>query len=246
MTFLPRKDIIYMEYNLDLCEYYIMRRFDVTNTAFIQEYLKMKNQGDPIYTEEIAEALADARGLGKKQAAAAVAVAMKRMIDGGKLPDLRCYQKGIYYRTVDTPFGEMGINKEKLIANKYLLPDKGYETGLRLLHHMGLTTQMPTERLLATNAARDYVRYDEKLGVSICPPKAPVSAENKNYLQTLDALELLDRAPVDAQNPYAILADHIRDRGLQYETLLYYADKYYNRKTIIRLAHTAGQKEERI
>lgn len=35
----------------------------------------------------------------------------------------------------------MGISREKLISNKYLLPDKGYETGLRLLHHMGLTTQ---------------------------------------------------------------------------------------------------------
>ena len=111
---------------------------------------------------------------------------------------------------------------------------------------MGLTTQMPAEHLLASNAARDCVRFDEKLGVSICPPKAPVNADNKAYLQTLDALDILDRAPVDADNPYAILADHIRQNGLRYETLLYYADKYYNRKTIIRLAHTAGQTEERI
>lgn len=218
----------------------------MTYTELVQEYLEGKKQGDPIYTEEIAGMLADTNGLEKKQAAAAAAVAVKRIMDGGKLPDLRCYQKGIYYRTAITPFGEVGISKEKLIANKYLLPDKGYETGLRMLHHMGLTTQMPTEHLLATNAARDCVRYDEKLGVSICPPKAPISAANKAYLQTLDALDLLDRAPVDAENPYAILADHIQRHGLQYETLLFYADKYYNRKTIIQLAHTAGQKEERI
>lgn len=218
----------------------------MTYTELVQEYMEAKQQGDPIYTDEIAGMLADTSGLEKKQAAAAAAVAVKRIMDGGKLPDLRCYQKGIYYRTAITPFGEVGISREKLIAHKYLLPDKGYETGLRLLHHMGLTTQMPTEHLLATNAARDCVRYDEKLGVSICPPKAPISAANKAYLQTLDALDLLDRAPVDAENPHAILADHIRRNGLQYETLLYYADKYYNRKTIIQLAHTAGQKEERI
>ncbi len=218
----------------------------MTYTELVQEYMEAKKQGDPIYTEEIAGMLADTNGLEKKQAAAAAAVAVKRIMDGGKLPELRCYQKGIYYRTAITPFGEVGISKEKLIANKYLLPDKGYETGLRMLHHMGLTTQMPTEHLLATNAARDCVRYDEKLGVSICPPKAPISAANKAYLQTLDALDLLDRAPVDVENPHAILADHIRRNGLQYETLLYYADKYYNRKTIIQLAHTAGQKEERI
>ena len=216
----------------------------MTYAAYIKDYIGKQVPGDPIYTERIAGDMAAAFGLPEKKAAAAVAVAVKRLMDGGKAPDLRCYQKGIYFRTVITPFGEMGINKEKLIASKYLLPDKGYETGLRLLHHMGLTTQMPAEYLLATNAARDCVRYDEKLGVSICPPKVPVSAENKAYLQTLDALDLLEKAPVDAENPYELLADHSRSNGLKYETLLYLADKYYNRKTILQLAHTAGRKEE--
>ena len=218
----------------------------MTYTEYIRSFLERKDHGTPIYTDELAEAVSAEYGINKKKAAAAAAVAVKRIMDKGDLPDLRCYQKGIYYRTADTPFGEMGINREQLIADKYLLHDNGYETGLRLLHHMGLTTQMPTEHLLATNAAKDCIRYDSKLGVSICPPKAPVNAENKAYLQTLDAIDLLDKAPVDVQDPYAILADHIRQNGLQYETLLYYADRYYNRKTIIRLAHTASQKERGI
>ena len=218
----------------------------MTYAEYVRNFLEQQEQGAPIYTDEIADAVAADYKIDKKKAAAATAVAIKRIMDKGELPDLRCYQKGVYYRTVVTPFGEMGISREKLIADKYLLPDNGYETGLRLLHHMGLTTQMPTEHLLATNVAKDCVRYDSKLGVSICPPKAPVNAENKAYLQTLDALDLLDKAPVDAHNPYTILADHIQKNGLQYETLLYYADRFYNRKTIIRLAHTASQKEERI
>ena len=218
----------------------------MTYAEYVRKYLEQQGQGAPIYTYEIADAVAADYEIDKKKAAAATAVAIKRIMDKGELPDLRCYQKGVYYRTVVTPFGEMGISREKLIANKYLLPDNGYETGLLLLHHMGLTTQMPTEHLLATNVAKDCVRYDSRLGVSICPPKAPVNAENKAYLQTLDALDLLDKAPVDAQNPYTILADHIQKNGLQYETLLYYADRFYNRKTIIRLAHTASRKEERI
>ena len=217
----------------------------MTYTEYVRNYLEQQEQGVPIYTDEIANAVAADYAIDKKKAAAATAVAIKRIMDKGELPDLRFYQKGVYYRTAVTPFGEIGINTEKLIANKYLLPDKGYETGLRLLHHMGLTTQMPTEHLLATNAAKDCVRYDNKLGVSICPPKAPVNAENKTYLQTLDALDLLDKAPIDVQNPYTIIANHIRKNGLQYETLLYYADRFYNRKTIIHLAHTASQKEER-
>lgn len=217
----------------------------MTYTEYVRNYLEQQEQGVPIYTDEIANAVAADYAIDKKKAAAATAVAIKRIMDKGELPDLRFYQKGVYYRTAVTPFGEIGINTEKLIANKYLLPDKGYETGLRLLHHMGLTTQMPTEHLLATNAAKDCVRYDNKLGVSICPPKAPINAENKTYLQTLDALDLLDKAPIDVQNPYTIIANHIRKNGLQYETLLYYADRFYNRKTIIHLAHTASQKEER-
>ena len=218
----------------------------MTYTEYIRSFLERKDHGTPIYTDELAEAVSAEYGINKKKAAAAAAVAVKRIMDKGELPDLRSYQKGIYYRTADTPFGEMGIDREQLIADKYLLHDNGYETGLRLLHHMGLTTQMPTEHLLATNAAKDCIRYDSKLGVSICPPKAPVNAGNKAYLQTLDALDLLDKAPVDVQDPYTILADHIKQNGLQYETLLYYADRYYNRKTIIRLAHTASQKEQGI
>lgn len=216
----------------------------MTYTDYVQSYLQHQDYGIPIYTDEIAEAVAADYGIEKKNASAATAVAVKRIIDGDKLPDLRCYQKGIYYRTTNTPFGEIGINREKLIARKYLDFDNGYETGLRLLHHLGLTTQMPNEHLLATNAAKDCIRYDKKLGVSICPPKVTITSENKVYLQVLDALDLLDKAPVDVENPYNILANHIRKNNLKYETLLYFADRYYNRKTILRIAHTASQKEE--
>lgn len=218
----------------------------MTYTRYVRNYLEKQSQGTPIYTDGIANAVAVDYVIDKKKAAAATAVAVKRLLNKGDLPDLRCYQKGIYHHTVVTPFGEMGISQEKLIIDKYLLPDNRYESGLRLLHHMGLTTQMPTEHLLATNAAKGCVRYYSKLGVSICPSKAPVNAGNRAYLQTLDTLDLLDKSPVDAQNPYTIHTDHIQQNGLQYETFLYYADRYYSRKTIILLAHTASQKEETI
>ena len=214
--------------------------FFLTYVSSILDIIKRQSQGTPIYTNEIAEVLAAQFSISKKKAAAATAVAVKRIMDSGFLPDLRCYQKGIYFRTVVTPFGETGISREKLIADKYLLPDCGYETGLGLLHHLGLTTQVPAERVLATNAAKNCTRRDKKLGVAVCPPKTKITAENRAYLQILDAIEFMDKAPVDVQNPYTILADHIRKNGLQYEMLLYYADQYYNRKTIIRLAHTAN------
>ena len=218
----------------------------MTNTEYLQNCINDHDYGEPIYTDRIADAMACNLNIPKANAAAAVAVAMKRLMDRKKIPELRRFQKGIYYRAAETPFGETGINKGKLIADRYLLPDKGYETGLGLLHHLGLATQMPAESLIATNSARDCIRHDEKLGVSICPPKTPVTADNKAYLQILDAMDYLEKAPVDADEPYRILAKHINANQLDYEKLLHLADKYYNHKTILALAHTAGQKERTI
>lgn len=212
----------------------------MTYKECVEKYLIQKREGDPIYTYEIAELLTTNFGMDKKKAAAAAAVTMKRIYEDDAIDDLRCYQKGIYYRTVNTPFGDMNINKEKVIEHKYLIDDKGYETGQWLLHYMGLTTQMPAKRVIATNSAKDCIRYDKKLDVSICPPKEPINTDNKMYLQTLDAIELLDKSLVDTEDPYMLIADHIKKHNLQYEKLLYYADKYYTRKTILHLAHTAG------
>ena len=213
----------------------------MTYMNYICLLLKQMPTGMPIYTNQLASNLAMTFTLDKKQAAAAISVAIKRIIDSDLVPDLRFYQKGIYYRTVITPFGESGINKEKLIADKYIIPDKGYETGFTLLHRLGLTTQMPREHLIATNIAKDCVRTDRKLNVTIKPPKVKINADNKTYLQILDALELLDKAPIDAEQPYHIMAKHIQQYGLHYGTLLFFADRYYNRNTIIQLAHTASE-----
>ncbi len=211
-----------------------------TYVDFVCERLKKISAGIPIYTRQIAEEIAADYHLPEKEAAAAAAVAVKRIMDRKMMPDLRCYQKGIYYRTAVTPFGEVGVNKERLIADKYLLPDIGYETGLTVLHKLGLTSQIPRERVLATNAAKECMRADKKLDVMIRPPKVTVTAENKDYLQVLDVLDLMEKAPVDEEQPYRIIAEYIRKKELNYQTLLALADRYYNRNTVLRLAHTAN------
>lgn len=62
----------------------------------------------------------------------------------------------------------------------------------------------------------------------------------EGYLRTLDILDLLDRAPVDAEHPYVLINNYIQAEGLKYETLLTIADHYYNKNTILQLAHTAS------
>ena len=61
----------------------------------------------------------------------------------------------------------------------------------------------------ATNIAKYCTHLDKKLGVTIRPQKAEITAENKSYLQMFDALELLDKSPIDAENPYSVIASHI-------------------------------------
>ena len=213
----------------------------MTYTDFVCGELNAVNPGLPIYISQISEKLAAAYGLEQSAAAAATSVAVKRIMDSSLVPELRCYQKGIYYLTAATPFGELGINKECLISDKYLTSDRGYETGLGLLHRMGLTTQMPRDRVLATNVAKSGTRVDERLGVIIRPAKTEINADNKAYLQMLDVLDSFGKAPIDAMQPYAIAAQHIRNKGLQYERLLSLADRYYNKNTILQIAHTAAE-----
>ena len=213
----------------------------MTYMDFTCELIMQKPVGFPIYTKEIAEALAENFKLKEKSASAAAAVAVKRIMDARLVPDLRFYQRGIYYRTAETLFGERGIDKERLIADKYLHPDRGYETGPGLLHNLGLTTQMPRRREIATNAAGQCARVDKRLDVTVRPPKTEVRAGNKAYLQTLDALELLERAPIDAEDPYRIVARHIEEAGMEYGRLLALADRHYGKRVLEHLAHTASE-----
>ena len=211
-----------------------------THIEYVCEELRKEQIGAPIYTGKIAGKMKKAFNLGPKEAAAAAAVAFKRILDGKSMPDLRFYQKGIYYRTTKTPFGERGIDKEQLIADKYLLPDIGYETGPSVLHRMGLTTQMPRGRLLATNVVKHCIRADKRLGVLVRPPKVVVNAGNKAYLQTLDVLDMMKRTPVDEKHPHLVVAEHIDKHELRYDVLLSLAGNYYNRRTVLELARTAS------
>ena len=93
-----------------------------TYVDFTCDILKKETVGTPVYTNRVAQQLGTAYQLDGKEASAATAVAFKRIMDGAILPELRCYQKGIYYRTSVTPFGEVGINKEQLIAASPQLP----------------------------------------------------------------------------------------------------------------------------
>ena len=204
-------------------------------------FIRKKAYRMPIYSREIKALFMEQFAMEEKEAGAAAAVCVKRIMDQGIIPELRCYHKGIYYLAKQTVFGELGIDHNRLIEDKYIVPDIGYDTGYWLLHRMGLTTQMPATRTIATNKATKRARLDKRLEVTICPPKTTVTEQNREYLRTLDVLDLLKDAPIDVEDPYRIIADFIRQQKLQYDILLAMADRYYGRNTVLELAHTAGK-----
>lgn len=207
---------------------------------YVGGYINAFEVGFPIYKNRLAEKLQKDFGIGKKDSTVIATVAFDKIMDTGKISNLRLYRKGIYYRTESTPFGELGINKEQLIADKYLVPDIGYETGFTVLHRMGLTTQMPVKRSIVSNAVTVYC-LDRELDVEVYPPRERITDANKLYFQLLDALNLMEQAPIDAIQPYVIIANHIVENQLQYDKLLAYSEHYYGKATSLKLALAVRQ-----
>lgn len=209
-------------------------------TQFVQDRIACFNIGDPILVRNLGNEIANAYDMDDKKANAVATVAVKRIMEAGTVPTLRCFGKGIYYLTKQTVFGETGINKEKLIDIKYLSGDNGYETGVTVMHKIGLTSLMPAERTFVSNHAQNRTKKDDMLGIIVKAPKTTVTRDNRKYLQFLDLLNIYDEVPIDAEDPYVILGDFVQTNALDYGKLLNIADLYYNNDTILRLAHVAS------
>ena len=202
--------------------------------AYVCEYIKDHAIGYPIYKNRLSEKLQKEFGINKKDSVMIASVALDEIMDAEMVPNLRLYRKGIYYRTATTPLGELGINKEQLMADRYLLPDIGYETGFTLLHRMGLTTQMPVKRSIVSNAVTVYC-LDRELNVEVYPPRERITDANKLYFQLLDVLALIKQAPIDAENPYNVIANYIQKCELQYGELRIFAELYYGKEVLSEL-----------
>ena len=217
----------------------IIDKKKMTYMEFIRAYISDVEIGQPIYSVDIARDLATQYGITDGKARRIVANVIKQIMDREIQPNLRFFHRGIYYLTSVTPFGEVGINTEQLISDKYLKQDQGYEGALTFLYCIGLTTQIPRSREVITNKAKNRARYDKHLDVMIRPPKTPITAENKLYLQLLDVLERLDTAPIDNEQPYQTIVAYIQERNLQYETLLALADRHYTKECLLHLLQIA-------
>ena len=125
---------------------------------------------------------------------------------------------------------------KKYFFCKQLLRDEneviGYETGLSALNRIGLVSQMPKKRCIATNLHTK--RIPKGMQIEIRKPPIRVNADNFRYLQILDAIRELDMAPVDTAKPVDVVRATAQEFALKTDQLILMARKYYGQKTLIR------------
>ena len=207
---------------------------------YIAEYICSLPFNIPIYSEDIALKLAAHFNIEIGHAKTLVNVNLPRIADNC---DLLRYQKGIYYRAKNTPFGKTKLNPALINRDRYIQKDGvviGYETGASFLNQMGLTTQIPKYKKYATNAFTQYgIKENKKLMVIIQKPRTRITEDNYLYLQILDAIANKDKVAFDVHQPEKIFLDYINARKLDFIKLIGYARKYYNKETQARISEIA-------
>ena len=208
---------------------------------YIAEHIFRLPFNIPIYTEDLATNLAGHFRIEIGQAKALVNVNLPRIAD-------RCglvrYQKGIYYRAQNTPFGKTKLNPALINRDRYTQKGgvvTGYETGASFLNQIGLTTQVPKYKKFATNAFNQFgSKENKKLMTIIQRPRAHITEDNYLYLQLLDAITNKDKVTLDVPQPEKVILEYINARKLDFMKLVGYAGKYYNKKTQLRISEIAA------
>ena len=153
---------------------------------------------------------------------------------------LKQFYKGIYYKPAKNIFGEMPLDKNKVIIKKYIKDEqgniKGYITGAKLFNQLGLTTQVPNIINIVTNECKNYNEYkNEKLGVIIRQPKIKINNDNYRYLQLFDIINNKDQINIEVDNEDEIIYNFIEENKLDFEKIIKYARETKNKKVLDKL-----------
>ena len=153
---------------------------------------------------------------------------------------LKQFYKGIYYKPVNNVFGEMPLDKNKVIIKKYIKDEngniKGYITGAKLFNQLGLTTQVPNIINIVTNECKNNNEYkNEKLGVIIIKPKIKIDNDNYKYLQLFDIINNKEEINIEVDNEDEIIYSFIEENKLNFEKIIKYARVTNNKKILEKL-----------
>ncbi len=196
------------------------------------QYIDRQEPDQPILTAQITRYVAGKTGLDEAEVKKAVNVNMARLEKADRISRI---EKGVYCKKTKTAFGYYTPNKEILFCRQLLYDEDdviGYETGLSVLNHLGLVSQMPKKKCIATNLYTK--RVPAGMQVEIRKPPVNINRTNYRYLQILDVIKDLDSAPVDAVRPKELLKETAKTLELNTDVLIFMARKFYNPKILIK------------
>ena len=196
------------------------------------QYIDRQEPAQPILTAQITQYAAREAHLDEAEVRKAVNVNMARLEKAGRIIRI---EKGVYCKRVKTAFGYYVPNRETLFCRRLLYDGDdviGYETGLSVLNRLGLVSQMPKKKCIATNLHTK--RVPTGIQVEIRRPPVDIDRFNYRYLQILDVVRELDDAPVDAVRPEELLKGTVKTLELDTDVLIFMARKFYDPRVLIK------------
>ena len=196
----------------------------------ITEYLDTLPEETPVTPAMVTAYIAERTDEPEEKVRKAVNVNLARLEKDGVISRIA---HGVYCKRIQTPFGDYVPGKDRVFGRWLVLDGDtvvGYETGLSLMNQLGLTTQIPNKRFIATNNYKLPLPKD--VNIEVQKPRVAVTGDNYKYLQILDVITDLDQAPVDAAEPELIIREKAQDAGLQPDRLILYARKLYPTETL--------------
>lgn len=196
------------------------------------KYLDTLPQETPVTTDMVTAYMTEQTGEPEDKVRKTVNVNLARLEQEGVVSRIT---RGVYCKRIRTPFGDYVPGKD-IIYSRLLVLDGdrviGYETGLSLMNQLGLVSQMPRRKWIATNNYTLPVPRDVE--IEIRKPRTAVTKGNYKYLQILDIIDCMKEVPLDAAAPEELIREKAESAGLLPDRLILYARKFYSTKTLER------------
>lgn len=194
----------------------------------VLEYIEKYPLDEPIFIENIKKSICNNNNKIYKN----INVILNRLNKEGTIKN---FYKGIYYKPIKNIFGEMPLDKDKIIEKKYLKDDnnniKGYINGAKLFNLIGLTTQVPNVINIVTNECKNNNKYRNKsLNVIIKKSKIKITNDNYKYLQLFDIINNKDKINIEVDDYEEKIYQFIKENNLDFEKIIKYARDTKNKK----------------
>ena len=198
---------------------------------YLIDEIKKVELTTPIFVKKIIKKISLELDINFYKTARLSLIALKEIEQENIIPQLRCYEKNIYYKTEMNIFGrEFYINYELLQYGKYIEGYNGYITRHELINSLGLTTFMAAKRYIVSNNVRKTTIEEDGLLI-IVPAFERLNKNNIPYFKLLDVLSILDNVVLDCYvDEYEVIHQKLVPDNMDYSRLKELDNKYYEGK----------------